>query len=115
MSEIDEALEDAAREHRLAQRALQRKRTEMPEGKTYRYEYVYDESQDCMCDKVWIDRLTRNEVVRYDAADPANTNAWYGARPDEECFVARGLDIYEVIDKADARPLPQFPSYDYGD
>jgi hypothetical protein len=112
--DIDEAIEDEAREHRLAQRALQRKRIEMPEGKTYRYEFVYDESMDCMCDKVWVDRLTGKEVLRYDAADPANTNSYYGARPDEECFVKRGLDIYEVIDEADARPLPQFTSYDYG-
>lgn len=112
--EIDEALEDAAREHRYAQAALNRKRVEIPEGKTYRYEYVYDESEDCMCDKVWVDRLTGKEVMRYDAADPANTNSYCGARPDEKSFVRRGLDIYALIDAADAKPLPRFPVYDYG-
>lgn len=110
--EVNETFEDEAREHRLAQKALQRKRIKIPDGKTFRYEFVYDESMDCMCDKVWIDRLTGNEVLRYDAADPANTDSYYGARPDEESFVKRGLDIYEVIDEPDARPLPQFPYYD---
>ena len=104
--EIDEALEDEAREWRYAQAALQRKRVEIPEGKTYRYEYVYDEPDDYTCDKVWIDRLTGREVFRYDAAGPANTNSYYGARPDEESFVQRGLDIYAVIDEAEAKPLP---------
>ena len=112
--EIDEALEDAAREHRYAQAALNRKRVTVPDGKTMRYEYVYDEREDF--DKVWIDRLTGKEVFRYDAADPANTNSYYGARPDEESFVRRGLDIYEQIDAKAAKPLPSWPSRQhYGD
>lgn len=110
----DEAQEDFDREHRMAQRALQRKRVTVPAGKVMRYEYVYDQSEECMCDKVWIDRLSGNEVMRYDAADPANTNSYYGARPDEELFVKRGLDIYALIDAKDANPLPRFPVYDYG-
>lgn len=112
--EIDEALEDAAREHRYAQAALHRKRKPTPEGKTLRYEYTYDESDEYTCDKVWIDRLTGKVVLRYDAADPANTNSYYGARPDEESFVRKGLDIYAVIDAADAKPMPTFPRYDHG-
>ena len=109
--EIDDAQEDFDREHRAAQAALQRKRTHVPEGKTMRYEYVYDNSDRYTCDKVWIDRLTGNEVLRYDAADPANTNSYYGARPDEDSFVRRGLDYYELIDAAIAKPVPLFPIY----
>ena len=117
---MDEAQEDFEREHRYAQAALNRKRVDLPDGKVMRYESVYDESEDLMCDKVWIDRLTGREVMRYDAADPANTNSYYGARPDEESFVRRGLDFYAVIDAKDVKPLPQFPvyddgQYDYGD
>jgi len=93
-SEIDEAEEDFQREHRYAQAALNRKRIEIPAGKVMRYESTYDQSEERMCDKVWIDRLTGREVMRYDAADPANTNSYYGARPDEESFVRRGQDIY---------------------
>ena len=112
--EIDEAQEDFDREHRFAQADLQRKRIEVPAGKVMRYEYIYDESEEFMCDKVWIDRLTGKEVMRYDAADPANTNSYYGARPDEDSFVRRGLDIYELIDAESANPLPHFSVYDDG-
>jgi hypothetical protein len=112
--EVDEAQEDFEREHRYAQAALNRKRVEIPDGKVQRYDFVYDESEDLMCDKVWIDRLTGHEVLRYDAADPANTNSYYGARPDEESFVRRGLDIYALIDAASAKALPRFPVYDDG-
>lgn len=112
--EFDEAQADFEREHRYAQAALQRKRIEIPDGMTMRYECTYDMSEDLMCDKVWIDRLTGAEVLRYDAADPANTNSYYGARPDEESFIRRGLDIYAVIDTKAAKPLPQFPVYDDG-
>jgi hypothetical protein len=108
----DDAREDEAREFRYAQAALQRKYVKPPAGKTLRYEHVLDESERYICDKVWIDRLTGKEVLRYDAADPANTNAWYGARSDEESFIAKGLDIYAMIDTKDAKPLPQFPAYD---
>lgn len=112
--EVDDAAEDFAREHRYAQAALQRKHIDIPEGKVMRYEPVYDSSEECMCDKVWIDRLTGKEVMRYDAADPANTNSYYGARPDEDSFVHRGLSYYELIDAGKAKPLPQFPVYDDG-
>jgi len=112
--EIDEAQEDFEREHRAAQAALQRKHIDVPDGKTMRYQSVLDASEECVCDKVWIDRLTGNEVMRYDAADPANTNSYYGARPDEEFFVARGLDFYELIDASAAKPLPRFRVYDDG-
>ena len=113
--EIDDAQEDFDREHRYAQAALHRKRIDIPAGKTLRYESTTDQSEECMCDVVWFDRLGGQEVFRYDGADPANTNSYYGARPDEECFVSRGLDIYELIDASIALPLPRFPVYDYGD
>jgi hypothetical protein len=109
--EADDVQEDFDREHQYAQRALQRKSIKIPDGKTLRYEFTYDESY-YDCDKVWIDRLTGREVFRYDAADPANTNSYYGARPDEESFIARGLDIYETIFERDAKPLPVFPRQD---
>lgn len=110
----DYAQEEFENEHRLAQAALQRKRIKLTDGKVMRYEYTYDESDQYMCDKVWIDRLTGKEVFRYDAADPANTNSYYGARPDEEDFIRLGLDIYAVIDVKDAKPLPRFSVYDDG-
>lgn len=110
--EPDTAQEELEHEHRLAQAGLRRKCIDIPAGKVMRYDYVYDESEERMCDKVWIDRLAGNEVMRYDAADPANTDAWRGARPDEESFVRRGLDIYELIDAEAAKPLPRFPRYD---
>jgi hypothetical protein len=114
MANIDEAQEDFEREHRYAQAALRRKHVDVPDGKVKRYEYVYDESEERMCDKVWIDRLTGKEVTRYDAADPANTNSYYGARPDEEIFVHKGLDYYELIDTDKAKPLPRFHVFDDG-
>jgi hypothetical protein len=113
-AEFDEAQADFEREHRLAQRALNRKHIDLPPGKVMRYQSVYDESEQFMCDKVWIDCLTGHEVMRYDAADPANTNSYYGARPDEETFVRKGLNFYETIDAASAKPLPRFPIYDDG-
>ena len=115
--EIDEAQEDFDREHRYACRPhFQRKRIDAPAGKhdNALRALLYDQSEEFMCDKVWIDRLTGKEVMRYDAADPANTNSYYGARPDEECFVRRGLDYYELIAADKAMPLPQFPVYDDG-
>lgn len=111
---MDDAQEDFEREHRYAQAALNRKHIDVPNGKVMRYEFVYDQSEDLMCDKVWIDRFTGKEVLRYDAADPANTNSYYGARPDEESFVHLGLDFYMVIDAKDAKQLPQFSVYDDG-
>lgn len=106
-----EAQKDFDNENRLAQAALHRKRIKIPEGMTMRYEATMDESDRYMCDKVWIDRLTGKEVFRYDAADPANTNSYYGARPDEESFIHRGLDYYALIDAKDAKPMPRFPVY----
>lgn len=110
----DEAQEDFDREHRYAQRVLQRKIIPIPNGKTMRYVRVMDASEECMADNVWIDRLTGKEVFRYDAADPANTNSYYGARPDEEMFVNKGLDYYELISLEQAKPVPVFPVYDDG-
>lgn len=59
------------------------------------YRKVDSGPDDDDCDYVWIDRLTNREVLRYDAADPAN-------RPplgpsDEDCLYRKGLDIKEEI------------------
>lgn len=107
----DETQEDFDREHRAAQAALCRKRIPIPEGKTMRYQSTVDQSERYMCDKVWVDRLTGHEVLRYDAADPANTNSYYGAVPDENSFIRRGLDYYALIDIKDAKQMPQFSVY----
>ena len=112
---MDDAQEDFDREHRAAQAALQRKRIPIPKGMVMRYESTMDQSERYMCDKVWIERLTGQEVFRYDAADPANTNSYYGARPDEESFIRRGLDYYALIDIKDAKPMPRFEVYYDGD
>lgn len=108
----DEALEDLEREHRYAQNALKRKRISVPTGKTLRYESTTDCSEEGMADVVWIDRLTGKEVFRYDGADPANTNSYYGAPSDEESFTNRGLDVYALISKTEAKPMPRFSVFD---
>lgn len=48
-------------------------------------------------DCVWIDRKTGKIVMRYDAADPANTNPEYGAEPDWYLLDQKGIDIQEKI------------------
>jgi len=48
-------------------------------------------------DIVWTDRLSGKEVLRYDGADPANTNPAYGARSDFEVLADRGIDLKEEI------------------
>lgn len=63
-------------------------------------EWVFDEEdgeyeRPTDIDVVWFDRLTGNEVLRYDGADPAN-------RPplgpsDEACLASKGFDINEEI------------------
>jgi len=67
-----------------------------------RYFKGWDCPDDTTADVVYIDRLTGNEVMRYDGADPANTRFDYGATPDREFFRRRGLDIKEMIDPAKA-------------
>jgi hypothetical protein len=112
--EVDEAQEDFDREHRLAQRALRLDRTEIPEGKVRRYESTSDCSAPDLADVLWIDRMTGKEVFRYDGADPANTNSYYGAMSDEEMFRRAERDPYELIDAAVAKPMPKFAVYDDG-
>lgn len=67
-----------------------------------RYFKGYDCPDSTTADVVYIDRLTGNEVMRYDGADPANTRFDYGATPDAECFARRGMNIKETIDPAKA-------------
>lgn len=65
-----------------------------------RYVKAYDDEGDpdgTVYDAVWIDCTTGAEVMRYDAADPANTEESYGAIPDSQCFANKGLDINERV------------------
>ncbi len=101
--ERDYAQEEFENEHRLAQAALRLRRIEVPEGMIRRYRSYTDECDIAnICDQVWVDQLTGKEIIRYDLADPANTNSYYGAISDEEMFRRRDLDPYEVIPAADA-------------
>jgi hypothetical protein len=67
-----------------------------------RYFKGWDCPDSTTADVVYIDRLTGEEVMRYDGADPANTRFDYGARPDADYFAKRGLDIKEVINPSKA-------------
>lgn len=78
----------------------------IPEAMVRRYFRRYEDDEEFVCDAVWIDRTTGKEVLRYDAADPANTNPDYGAIPDADCFANKGLDINERV--AISRCLPDF-------
>jgi hypothetical protein len=103
MREIDDAQEDFDREHRYAQAALYLKRIAVPAGMVRRYYQDAEAPDDTTYDIVWIDRLTGRVVIRYDGADPADTNSYYGAPSEEERFHRRGLDPYELIDEAKAK------------
>lgn len=48
-------------------------------------------------DIIWTDRLTGKIAMRYDGADPANTNPAYGAKSDSEYLASRGHDINAEI------------------
>jgi hypothetical protein len=100
--ERDYAQEEFENEHRLAQSELRLKRIKVPEGMVRRYYRTYYDDGYTIYDIIWIDRQTGKEVIRYDGADPANTNSYYGAISDEEMFRRCGLDPYEVIPAADA-------------
>lgn len=63
-----------------------------------RYERRTDAPDDCTFDIFYIDRLTGQEVMRYDGADPANTNPAYGACSDDEAMANRGYDLCEEVD-----------------
>jgi len=49
-------------------------------------------------DIVWTDRLTGKVVLRYDGADPANTNPAYGAKTDAEYLASRGHNTNAEIE-----------------
>ena len=74
-------------------------------SKIHRYFEAYWEpnSSIVVCDHVWFDRKTGEVVIRYDAADPANTNPSYGAMTDAERFERKGLDRREMIDLSEAK------------
>ena len=64
---------------------------------TPRYKKVYDCPDEYTCDVVYIDRLTGKEIIRYDGADPANTNTECGGISDSDRFLNRGLDKHEKV------------------
>lgn len=63
-----------------------------------RYVKTHDAPDEYTYDAIWTDRLTGQVVMRYDAADPANTNPAYGAKPDSECLANLGHDINAEIE-----------------
>lgn len=95
---LDDALEDERNEHRAA-RAQMAKESHIPlatETHVPRFFKGLDEG-DGACDTFYVDRLTGHEVMRYDAADPANTNPYYGAESDGSCMAKKGYQIGEMI------------------
>jgi hypothetical protein len=58
-------------------------------------------------DIIYTDRLTGTVVMRYDGADPANTNPAYGAKSDSEYLASRGHDINAEIEASQSvLPVP---------
>lgn len=101
----DEAQEDYDREYRYAQNE-HNKNSRAPADtaeRRARYYRFYDQDDDTMCDVVWVDRTTGQRVMRYDAADPANTNPYYGATSDGDCFKKKGLDIKEMVPASEVK------------
>jgi len=98
--EIDEAREDADNERRYAVAAHNADSSPAmaKDGLIARWLKLYDEPDQYTCDIVYFDRVTGDEVLRYDGADPANTDPYYGARTDGDCMSAKGLDIKELIE-----------------
>lgn len=63
-----------------------------------RYERRTDAPDDYTYDILYVDRLTGREVMRYDGADPANTNPAYGAISDRDAMASRGRDLDEEVE-----------------
>ena len=64
----------------------------------FRQDYT---NNDTVYDVIWWDAKTGEVVLRYDGADPANTDERYGATPDDMIFARKGLDFKERIAVAD--------------
>jgi hypothetical protein len=66
-----------------------------------RYKMWVDEDprdwDSTFCDQVCTDRVTGQEVFRYDLGDPANYNPEYGGYSDTERFERRGLKRSERV------------------
>lgn len=65
-----------------------------------RYKMWVDEDDNygsTFSDQVCTDRLTGNEIFRYDLGDPANWSADYGGISNDERFERRKLDQYERV------------------
>ena len=95
----DEFLEEERYEHRLQQQDHDR-RSRPPASRgdlVARFFKGLDCPDSTTADVFYIDRTTGQEVMRYDGADPANTNPYYGATPDADRLARRGYDIGEMI------------------
>lgn len=66
-------------------------------GMIPRYFSGYDCPDEYTCDAIIVDRTTGEIVSRYDAANPANVRADYGAKSDRERLACNGHDIDEKI------------------
>jgi len=59
-------------------------------------------------DVLYTDRTTGKIVLKYDGADPANTNPDYGAESDSDVLARKGLDIDARIEESLCMfPVPQ--------
>lgn len=103
MSDYD-YIEEERREWEYAQASLKRGKVECSHGQVPRYVEMYQEAYTDY-DIVWFDRKTGKEAFRYDGADPANTNSYYGACSDEQMFRDRNLNIYETLDRSEIKPV----------
>lgn len=82
--------------------------TEVKDAPTKIARYVWstdtgDGWDDDICDEVCTDRLTGKAVIRYDAADPANTNPAYGGLTNREYLERKGLDPDAEIDISESK------------
>lgn len=50
------------------------------------------------CDRVIVDRLTGEEILRYDLGDPANYSPSHGGLSDKDCLETMNRDIHEEIE-----------------
>jgi hypothetical protein len=95
MNDVDGIAEDYRNEQKYFNSRCRPPRDK--DGLVARYWRGHDCPDKYTCDVVYIDRMTSKEVMRYDGADPANTQFDYGAQTDEDCFIRKGLDLYAMI------------------
>jgi hypothetical protein len=92
-------LEETENEHQLCQADFNRRSAVgKPEGGLVARFWRGTETPNCReANRVIIDLVEGKIVERYDAADPANTNPYYGAMDDGEAMSRKGYDIKELV------------------